>query len=417
MKYKMKVVNVTSRLRVRTGPSLSNKIVSWLYNGDTIIATEQKGNWFKHDKGGWSEGGYLKLVEDMEGKNIIKKPAIEVASSNAKPPVLYEEPINTVKPPEKKPIITPKPTSKSEVDIITQSVGWYNKKDIEKFTKFNRFGYRDVYDTIRSTREYLFFTKPDLNIFSNTQGTSLTNEARSDSILFEIAQKTPESLFQLQRSVNANTSPFMNLLSNTVKNTLDLPSISTKEIETSANQFGTRMYFRKHSFESDENHDFSLEFEDSKDLKLYSLFKAWNRYGDLKTLGVIKPKDEYRNRMEVHDQISVFKIVVGDNGEDILFFAKVIGVYPKGVPREAFSEVGEKLIYNISFKGHFVDDMDPIIIHEFNTLSNKAGGSNILPLYNTSTSEVMWKWAVSPYIVKSNYRNKPGYVYKLKWRG
>lgn len=421
MKYKMKVVNVSSRLRVRSGPSLSYKILNWIYNGDTVIATEQKGNWFKHDKGGWSRGDYLKLVEDLEKKNVITKPKQEPVPPNTKPPTQYKEPANTVKAASNtntaiKPQIKKENISKSVVDDIVQSTGWYNKASIDKFNKFNRFGYRDVYDTIRNTREYLFFTKPDLNIFANTQGTSLTSEAGSDSILYELAKRNPESLFQLQRYVNANKSPFMNLLSNTVKNTLDLPSISARDIETSSNQFGTKIQFRKHSFESDENHDFSLEFEDSKDLRVYALFKAWNRYSDLKTLGVIKPLDKYRDNMEMHDQISIFKIVVGENGEDILFFAKITGVYPKGAPREAFSEVGEKLVYNVPFKGQFVEDMDPLIIYEFNKLANQLGGNN-LPLYNASKGQVEWKWANSPYIIKQNYRNKPGSVYKLKWRG
>lgn len=414
MKYRMKVVNVTSRLRVRNGPSLSNKILSWLYNNDEVIAVEQKGNWFKHDKGGWSEGSYLKLVEDLEGKNNIVKPKPDPPKPpNTPPPQEYKEPVNTV-PPKQTPV--KKDITLNEIDSAALTTGWYTKTSIDKYHKFNRFGYRDVYDTIRNTREYLFFTKPDLNLFSNTQGTSMTSEAGSDSILYEIFNKNPQSLYQLQRSVTANKSPFMNLLTNTVKNTLELPGITSRDIETSSNQFGTKIQFRKHSFESDENHDFSLEFEDSKDLRVYSLFKAWSRYGDLKSLGFIQPKSDYRDRREIHDQISIYKIIVGDNGEDILFFAKIVGVYPKNVPREAFSEVGEKLVYNISFKGQFVEDMDPLLIHEFNKISNPISGNN-LPIYDSIKKQVEWKWATSPYIIKKEYVNKPGYTYKLKWRG
>ena len=41
----------------------------------------------------------------------------------------------------------------------------FDKNDIEWYTKYNRFGYIDPYNTYSANREFLFFTKPDLNLF------------------------------------------------------------------------------------------------------------------------------------------------------------------------------------------------------------------------------------------------------------
>ena len=60
MKWEMKVTNVQSRLRIRTGPSTSYRITDYKYPGNTGVVVESKtvggATWYKWESGGWSCG-------------------------------------------------------------------------------------------------------------------------------------------------------------------------------------------------------------------------------------------------------------------------------------------------------------------------------------------------------------------------
>lgn len=283
----------------------------------------------------------------------------------------------------------------------------------DKYHTINRFGYGET-GGISSTTEYLFFTKPDLNMLESG-GMNIVSELQADPFINDLFRRDSRVLHQLQKSANPSSGSFMVLLNNSVRSKLDIPTISSKQIETSANLFGTKMSYSKHSFESDEDHEFSLDFEDDKTTPVYNLFKLWDYYMSLKAIGVAVPQDHYRDSKIIHDQISIFKIVVDETMMNILYIAKVIGCYPIGVPRDFFSDISDKLLYSVSFKANFVDDNTPLIINDFNNLSsNTVGGS--LPLFSTENNRPDGRWAKGAYIEKYDYGNKPGHGYRLKWR-
>lgn len=283
-----------------------------------------------------------------------------------------------------------------------------------KMTRINRFGYRE-FNGLRSTREYLFFTRPDLNLVSAAEG-GLTEGVSNDAYFVELYQRYPQIFSQLQKSIPEGSGPYMNILNNTVRNKLEMPGVESSEIETSKTNFGTSISFRKHSYQSDEGHEFSLEFEDDKTLAVYNLFKAWDKYSNLKSVGLVEPHEKYRNNREMHDQIAIYKFIVDETNYNILFYAKFIGCFPKGVPRDHFSELETSLTYSIPFKANFVTEMDPLIIAQFNYLTRNHNMKQDMPLYNSELGQVGGNWASSAYIVRHMNKNKPGFTYRLKWR-
>lgn len=282
-----------------------------------------------------------------------------------------------------------------------------------KLRLLNRFGYRE-FNGLRSTREYLFFTRPDCNLLDLSNG-GLSTGLDNDPYFVDLYMRQPEVFSHLQKSIPEEGGPYMNLLCNSVRNKLDLPGISASEIETSKTNFGTSISFRKHSFQSDESHEFNLDFEDDKSLMIYNIFKAWDLYGNLKSIGMVEPRDIYRDNREIHDQISIYKFIVDETNYNILFYAKLFGCYPKGVPRDHFSELDTSLTYSIPFKANFVEELNPMIIAEFNHLTKNANAQES-PLYNVETGETGANWATTAYVEKYMYKNKKGYGYRLKWR-
>ena len=268
-----------------------------------------------------------------------------------------------------------------DMNNVLWANGIYNRKDIEWYTKFRRFGGIDPYNAPLGTKEYLFFTKPDLHLVQH--GTSILNpELANQPYFIELYKQYPEIISQLQQGsdMGFNTGPFMTILSNSVKNTLELQPITSEVIETAANIYGTAYNYRSWGYSSDEKIEFSLEFEDTKYLEVYNLIKAYEEYERLKHLGLVTPPNRdstptvngkcfsyyIRNKI-LHDQFSIYKFIVDADGETIIYYAKLWGVFFKNVPREAFSDMKTEggLTYAVEFEAAFVDDMNPTILGDF----------------------------------------------------
>ena len=315
----------------------------------------------------------------------------------------------------------------------------YNRADIEWYTKFNRFGCIDPYNALNNTKEYIFFTKPDLHI-CKYKGSKLNEQLEGNNFFEELYNRYPGVISHLQKSSrlekNTNTLPFMNLLSNSVQNSLDLPEISAEMVEGNKTSFGTNISYRGDGYKADEGHDFTLEFEDTKYLELYHLFKAYEEYERLKRHGLVSPPGDgqytyYHKNMIIHDQFAGFKFIVDDDMETIIYYAILQGVSFKSVPRDAFSDLSEgKLKYSIGSHAQFVFDMEPWILNLFNDITTNSlddkNNTNYLNVYDPSRSSIEASWATTPIIVRvdkdslSNANNwlapnNMSYMYKLKW--
>lgn len=337
----------------------------------------------------------------------------------------------------------------SELKDILRNHNIYDRSENEWYDKFNRFGTIDPYNGIGATREYLFFTKPDLHIFE-PKTNKLNPELKTNSFFVEAVDRYPYALKQLQRSsIKQKTdsyTPFMNILSNSVSNTLDLPEISADLIEGASTLYGTKINYRSDGYKSDEAYDFTLEFEDTKYLELYHVFKAYEEYERMKKIGYVTPpniKDDaegsrgiaftyYHRNKVLHDHFAIFKFTVDEDMETIIHYAILQGVTIKNVPRNTFSDISglESLKYAVSFQAHFVFDMEPWILKLFNdNITNTmdvsiSADSNVIPVYNSESASVEHTWANYPIVVaeKINDNTSPffpsgmKFIYKLKWR-
>lgn len=311
----------------------------------------------------------------------------------------------------------------SAINKLKKSNLIYDRHEIEWYEKFNRWGCLDPYNKLQGAREYIFFAKPDLHIFESDG--KLNPELIKSTIFQDAYERYTEVLKQLQLSTPSCISPFCNLLTNSVRSSLDLPNVSAETIETSANIYGHKITYRQLDDASDSNCSFSLDFEDTKYLEIYMFFKLYSEYEKLKFYGEISPPDKnYIIYKIIHDQMAVYKIVVEDDGETILYYAKYWGVYPTTVPRDSFSEINTELKYSVSFNASFVEDMDPMILADFNNTvfsvykkENLMKYTKVMKTYDSDTGTINGDWALMPYIIKTKSDISPlKKVYKLKWR-
>ena len=319
----------------------------------------------------------------------------------------------------------------------------FTKEDMKWYTKFNRYGYINPYNET-ANREFLFFTKPDLNIFTadgaDYNALTLNPDLQNIPIFTDAAVRYRNSLTQLQSSVrdinNRLDNPFMCLLSNYVTSRLDLPSITADTTESSANMYGTTIQYRGHSLKSDTGYDFNLSFTDNKNLDLYMLVKLYDEYIRLQKAGEVSPRKRYIIRRILAEQFSIYKFIVGADGETILYFAKATGVYFADVPRGDMGDPGQDgFKFSLSFHAQFIEDSNPSILSDFNILTRKVNNDRVdfsicdgtMPVYNKDLSVVNNNWAGLPYIArvdnnsdvraaKAAREDHGNYIYLLKWR-
>ena len=302
-----------------------------------------------------------------------------------------------------------------------------------------RFGLRDTFGVQGTGREYLFFTKPDLHIFQINESldsggsiapNAITNNLTpglSGSAFWEdlAASRKNTTLLSLQLSRDPS-DPFNHLLQNMVKSTMDVPGLSSDAIETPTNMYGVGYSYRGSSEGADDNPTFSLEFKDTKYLDVYTYFKAYEEYETIKHHGLVRPPLYYITNKIIHDQFSVYKFIVADDMETIIYFGKMYGVMPMSLPRDVFSNptFDDGISYTIEFKAAFYEDMKPEILADFNTLSAKLYNNQLYQInpYNAILDRADMRTAVAAAVIKDRdcaaAKLSPlGYVYKLKWRG
>lgn len=327
--------------------------------------------------------------------------------------------------------------------------GLYTKSQIQ-YKKFGRF-FRDPViepdNAITGTKEYLFFTKPDLHLL-NTKGNALilNPELAGNTFFKEMRSRYPDLLLQLQHSADGTllhkgrygghySTYLTQLLSYYKTGNLDLNSTTAKTVDTPENVFGNAITYRGDGHEGDFNITFSTSFRDDKYLTVYNYFKIWEEYSKLKKKGLVTPPNQsYTENRILHDQIGIYKFIVGEDGETIIYYAYILGAFPLTVPRDTFSNLTETPTYNIDWQAFHIEDMNPEILSDFNFVATgrKANGAfhagstestfkgvmaDLAPMYDDVHDEPYRYPLYHPYVYAIHTPNQPcKTTYKLVWR-
>ena len=301
----------------------------------------------------------------------------------------------------------------------------FTQNDADWYNKCNRYGWINPFEHDKVTREFLFFTKPDCYIFTSntTDSSKLAGGVKNNSVIAEVAKRMPKVLGQLQYSVkdpDGKINPFMYLLTNAVNSKLDLPSISAESQESTKNIMGTSIQYRSHSLKSDNGYDFSLSFSDTAYLEVYNLAKCYDEYMRMVKLGEVVFSDTYESKYILNrvipEQFSIYKFLIGSDGETILYYAKLTGCYFVDVPRSDFGDPGDEFKYSLSFHAQHVEDSNPQILKEFSLIANNKS-TNYMTVYDEKTGMVNNLWARYPKIIKAYNTDKTLYGKRVARRG
>ena len=290
--------------------------------------------------------------------------------------------------------------------------GIYSRADQNWYGTINRFGWIDVYDNDDISREYLFFTKPNLHIFDDggsvmdyaaANAGSLQSGLKNIPYFVNEAARHKDALCQLQYNVRDSSNkkiPFMYLLTNSVISKLDLPTITPTDSDSTENHLGVSLKYRGHSIKSDSGYDFSLTFVDTADLEIYTLAKAYDEYMRLLKVGDIAQRESDVINHIVPEMFSIYKFLIRSDGETIAYWAKMTGCYFADVPRSDMSDPKNEggFKFALNFHATFVEDMNPMIISEFKSITDSYTSGSFIDTYDTSIAALNNTWARYPRI-------------------
>lgn len=271
----------------------------------------------------------------------------------------------------------------------------YSASELEKniSDKFYRFGYYDPSNGWCPTREYFFISKPDLHLMDGTQLYS-----KIDNPYFrELLDKYPEIICELQKSYQGDyghNSPFISILTNKARTNLDLPGFDIESMDTGLTAYNDNVMYMQSSLIQDDHHEFTIEFEEDVYVRVFRLIQAWDEYEKLKLQGGIYPPNrDYILKKILHDQSVAYKIVVDQNGENILFAAMAQGVYPLKVPADAFSDCSNGIeTLSIPFHANWITVNKPQVLMNFkNTIKGFDYGEKVKIF-----DEVNWHTNIEP---------------------
>ena len=216
---------------------------------------------------------------------------------------------------------------------MKRAYGIYEPGDMKDWDNFYIFNRMDPFFQIGTTKEYVFFVKPDLHIFNLDKSTFFEPISRNPFFV-DLRYRGGNSgrymkvLKNLQKSAadNDDNCPFIRAFTNKIRSSVDLPDIQASDQETASNQFGTKITYRKSSISSDEGFDFTTEFEDNKFLEIYTWFKAYDEYERMKYKGYIKIDE---NAAPFESNGATGKIVVAGSSSVTPVMEKLVEAYGK----------------------------------------------------------------------------------------
>ena len=333
------------------------------------------------------------------------------------------------------------------LNMVLHQNNLYRSSELDIYNKTYRFGYFDP-NPLTTAKEFLFFTKPDLHIFGDDPNlysgsyyeTKMNHELANIPFWYSLARTNRNTISLLQSSlskvVGGNPDDkFNHLLQNQCISNLEIPALSSEMTETATNMYGVGFSYRGSSEASDDKPTFSLEFKDTKYLDVYYYFKAYEEYETMKHHGTVSPRKEYIEKKIMHDQIAIYKFLVDEDMETILYYGKMYGVVPKSLPREVFGSTNfdNGLSFTVDFEAAFYEDMKPEIIRDFNKLSesyynskkyridiynNQLDGVDVRPTDAAFVEIITNANALENYADYKRLKRSPGgYLYKLRWKG
>jgi len=285
----------------------------------------------------------------------------------------------------------------------------------DMLNKFNRF--KIAFPTLELTKtfSYVFFTRPDLNIY-NGNGSTLVDKVENDPYFYYLNKNSPQLLRSLTKffSIRHDFNPY---LSNRAES-FELKDEMIKTGEYGETFTGWKIKYGKHNVESKTADSFSISYTDDNNYNVYKIHKAWTDYISKVYRGEFSPNRDSITERVIDYACSVYYFICGPDGETILFWTKYTGVFPTSTPSAASSwQKGNQVKFpnfSIPYEFSWKEDMNPASLAEFNIHSEKYGNARYATTYEAKLGSTGTTFVDAPYV--ESIVTNTNYEFKLRFR-
>ena len=293
------------------------------------------------------------------------------------------------------------------------SKGYVSDLQKKLYNSFNRNKVAYPDKELNKTFAYVFFTRPDLNIL--TSSFNLTNQTTYDPKYHYLYNNNPWSLKSLVNGGNPHHK-FMTFLSNEALS-FEVGDIVLKTHEHGETYNGHKIIYGRSDIESNVAGEMSIRYIDTVNLDVFKLHLAWVDYINKVSRGVFSPKRDYIKSKILDYACSCYYILCGPDGNTILYWQKLTGVFPVNTGENVFSWDSGTLLakpeINIKYMYSFKSSMDPTILEEFNTLT--ATSRTFKTSYDKDNLFGGSTLTHAPYISLKSKDVEGNRVYRLLW--
>lgn len=290
----------------------------------------------------------------------------------------------------------------------------------DRYSRFyNRFKVATPDDVLSRTFAHVFFTRPDCNILNFNGSVSLSEQVSTNPDFVLESQNNMSTLMQLVKNVGLDHQ-FMMLPSNRVTS-FECKDRTIKSDTYGRTKHGNSIAYGRHIDDSQAASEVSIAFTDDRNLRLFRMHQLWVQYISDVNKGFLKPFQNHLANRELDYACSAYYIVCAENGEDIIYWSKLYGVFPTNIPDSIMTWSKGQYVtnpeINITYQYSFKRDWNADIISEFNMMHNIAnyGSTTYVKTYDKNILSTGNTWVGSPFIemVKDPLGRT---VYKLRFR-
>lgn len=297
-------------------------------------------------------------------------------------------------------------------NIVSNSL---NTEDIRRsmMHSFNRFraAYPDI--SLSKTFGYVFFVRPDLNLYKND--TELLDVVEKNPA-FHYANKNKPDLLKSLTNKFKSTHRFDPLLCNRASS-FEVQDEYIKSEEIGGTFTGYLMKYGKNNIESKTAGSVNIQFQEDNELSVYRHTKHWIDYISNVSRGEFSPKKYYIRNKILDYATSMYYFLCGPDGESILFWSKYYGCFPITQPSSNFSyskgNFNTSPEFQVTFEYMSKEDFNPMTIFEFN-LESTQDNYNYKRTYDANIVSTGKSMAGPPFI--ETYQTNNDYYFKLKFR-
>ena len=266
---------------------------------------------------------------------------------------------------------------------------------------------------------YLLFSKPMLNLArssdrafdENARNNLSSMQSNPMSAAFSNDPYGLELLMSMSECTGNNWLPLLT----TRAMSYSVTDVELKTVEKGNTYYGHVLKYGKHSEEHKISNTVSIDFRNDRYLSVLKMIYLWMCYiYNVSKNDTIQPKLLFQRNGILDYAGSIYYLVTRRDGREIVYWEKLVGVFPLNAPFSIFNFsdnfiIEDKLSINFQY-GIRADPCDPNILLDINVLSGRTAQSARNSMWtsrNVMSGEVLQNNAEAPFVLGDVYAAYP----------